>query len=216
MKKSYVFPVLSAALALLVLVGTAQASIVTYTLAVDEDGPGTFNLYAATELTNGGISGYGVDLVGVTSLVHESPLGSFSAISGGPIGFDLGRSVDNVPFVLGSQNIVHSSWPAGAIYGLGQTASDFASEGLGPVFGTIVGDNWDAPLLLASGTYAGSISFNETGPNVGANVFANAGDLGVVGADVAFVVIPAIPEPGTLMLAGLGLIGVVVMRRRSL
>jgi hypothetical protein len=106
------------------------------------------------------------------------------------------------------------------LYEVGVAPSSFLAEGAGPLILGPEGDLWGLPHLLipgspvklATGTYSGAIGFNESGPNLGANVFPTIGALNVVSAETAFVIVP---EPTTIFLAGLGLIGVVASRRRA-
>jgi hypothetical protein len=197
------------ALALVSFAQLTQAqSTITFHLFPDEAGAGTFNLYATTDAA-AGISGYGVDLVGVTSMNHNSPNatrddGTFSIL--GPVGFRLGRSADGVlTHVLASQDFTNAN--AGLLYEVGIAPSNFAMEETGGL--NIIGpegDNWGganasipgSPVLLASGTYSGSISFNESGPNLGANVWPNIGATTVVTANTAFNIVMGVDpnEPG--------------------
>ena len=197
------------------IASAAQAFTITYTLFIDEDGPNTFNLYASTDAP-GGISGYGIDIIDATSIDHNSPTAQVSFTTFDPIGFSFQRSADdslntqNDYFILASQDL--AKLPASGIYGLGVTASDFLSEGHTPG-GTVEGDFWGAPVLLASGTHNPPPSFDTGGENVGGNVFAEVGDSDVESASLAFVTM-VIPEPSTLILGGFSLIGIFASRRR--
>ena len=199
----------------------AQAANVSFDLFADP-AAGTFDLFASASLgDNAGIASYGVVLTGgVLTVDHNSPVDGFANGAGGSgaYGLSLLRSNDD-DFNLGaSQDTV--SQPGRTIFGFGQTASDFASEGITDATGgtAVEGDPWGAPLLIASGTWDGqTIGINEGSVNTLANVLQSTAGAATEAAIIATSVTIGgiIPEPGTLALASLGLIGLVAGRRRS-
>jgi hypothetical protein len=209
---------------IVLLAGAAQAATVTYSLYQDKQSPsgpvvpGSFVVTAkVTTGDNGGLSGFGMDLLGgILTMDHKSPRdpSADTATQSGPTGFTLGRSADNVPFIVGSQDIANPD--AIMVYGMGQTANSFANLGITVGGSTLEQGAWDAELILATGTYAGlKPTFNPVSPNGGANVFVQAAGVAVRAPETTnLVVIPAIPEPATF--AGFAMIGVVAALRRRL
>ena len=79
---------------------TASAAMVTYTMVINEDGPGTFNVYAdASHNDNLGLASYGLVFTGdVTTIDNKAPQGTVLSSSfiptGETLGFTLQRSKD--------------------------------------------------------------------------------------------------------------------------
>ncbi len=208
-----------ATLAALVLSTSVQAMpTVNLTLFLDEAGPNTFNLYAASSLgDNGGIAFYGVPLLGdITTLDHKSPVAG--ALFAGPpffsqVGFNLLRSADNVTSLIASQDTINAS--SILVYGFGQSAGSLAS--IPGVTGFVPGAEqvaYGTPLLIASGTYNGiAPSFNTQSVDLVSNVFVGIGSRQVVPAGITTAVVP---EASTIVMLSLvaGVMAVVAVRRR--
>jgi hypothetical protein len=207
----------------LLLAGAAQAATVTYTIYHDQNAqgaptPGAFRVTAKVSTgDNAGLSGYGMDLLGtILTMDHQSPRDASAEKAGleGPTGFTLGRSGDNLPFIAGFQDT--SNPDVIPIYGLGQDAGGFAAQGI-TVGGTFEPTNqmWGAELLLAAGTYQGVAPiFNPVSPNATANVWVNNSGLAVRAPESIERVVVQIPEPATVAMSGLALIGLAAARRR--
>lgn len=211
------------AFAVAAVVCTAVASVssaarVDYKLYMDAEGPGTFRL-TVQELDgpsdNRGIASFGVQLTGATTVVNQSPF-TVDLTTFSQRGFNLLRSSDaaSVAVLTGSQDTIGG---AGLIYNFGQAAGTWAANGITPGGPTTRPNTsgWAAELLLATGTYppSGELGFNLQSPDFATNTFALTGS-GVSSA-VQTTQIIEIPEPATVALAGLGLIGVAALRRRK-
>lgn len=217
-KKFFVFGVCA------LVAGAAQAATVSYTLYQDSNAlgvytPGSFRVTAkVTGGDNGGLSGFGIDLNGtIATLDNNSPRdpSATTATQEGPTGFTLGRSADNVNFIVGSQDIGNAD--AIMVYGLGQQAGGFVEKGITVGGSTLEQPIWGAELMLAVGTYTGvAPTFNQTGPNAGANVFVAGTGTAVRGPEsVTYTVVPGVvPEPATLALAGMAIVGLTAVSRR--
>ena len=204
MKMNHLFVLLG----VMVATATAPAATVTFTLFPDEDGPGTFNLYADASLgDNFGIASYGVPLIGsVLTINHNSPQGIAMA-DGSDVGFRTLRSADDAILISASQNTLGP--PPPVTYGFGQAA------------GTLPGPlsfseqpTYDAHLLVATGTYdisGTTLNFDLFSPDLGANVFDSGVGTTVIGATINAVVVP---EPAVLGLIGLGGLALMLLRRR--
>ena len=208
--------------AVVAMTSVSNAAQVEYKLYQDADGPGTFRL-TASELDgpadNGGIAAFGVVLTSATTVQNMSPV-TVNVDTFSQVGFNLLRSSDaaSVAALSGSQDIIGGGQ---LIRGFGQTAGTWADEGINPggapgfTKPNLIG--WDAELLIATGTYpVGSLTFgfNTGSPDFSTVVFTGQSGSAVISAAQIATVIP-IPEPATLALAGMGLIGIVVARRRS-
>jgi hypothetical protein len=135
---------------------------------------------------NAGLAGYGMDLIGnVLTIDHLSPRDS-SAMKGsleGPTGFTSGRSADNVtpPIVRGFQDLANpESIP---VYGIGQGPGSFAAQGIDVGGSTLEGATWGKSVILATGTFVGTLEVNQAGPNKTANVFNNTSGKSVRAPD---------------------------------
>jgi hypothetical protein len=202
----------------MLLASTASAATITYTL--DFSGaPQTFNLYADDSAgDNFGIASYGAVLTGpIVTLDHKSvnTLASSGPSGVGPAGFTLLRSADNVTTLLASQDTVGT---ANLIRGIGQTSGSLASNGITSFIPPVEGDPWNAHFLIASGTYTGpssGIDMNKTSADTFSNAFSSSQGGAVSGGTVNVVrVETVIPEPATLSLLGLAMVGGLGLRRR--
>jgi len=198
---------------------SAQAATITYQLVIQ---PGnTFSLYASDSLgDNGGLATFGVPLSGnITTINNTAPFGQFGASPGGSgeIGFSQFRSADGNPAgpttVTGGQLTVPTPTPL-IIHGFGQTAGNLATTASFGIFGLQEQTVYGSPLLLATGSYTGATpGFNTSSLDLIANVFTDAQATSTFAAQVLTQVVP-IPEPSTFVLAGLGLAGILAVRRR--
>ncbi len=204
------------ALAALVLAsfGSARAATVTFDLKIDENGPGSFNLYASTGLDNFGIAAYGAPLTGgILSLDHLSPLG-LALNTFQPVGFSLFRSADGSPGVQASQDTVTPTQHL--VRGFGQVGGNLATAPGVVAFLPQEQAIYNAPLLVASGTWAGIMpGFNLSSPDLGSNVFSAASGIAVTRAEIVTNT-TVVPEPGALLLAAAGGLALVTVGRRKM
>jgi len=201
------------------LASAASAASVHYKL--DLSVPGTFTLTAAASPgDNFGLALYGIPLTGTTTaLDHKSPKMDFGTGPGGasPIGFTAFRTADGGgtdQTLVGGIDTIGA--PAGnLIRGFGQEAGNFAAKGITPIAGP-EGDNWLTPLVLATGTYSGSLAFNTSSVDLVANVFTEATGNAVTAATVLTNIItggqntpPTVvpPAPNANVTAGQVLVG---------
>lgn len=209
------------ALAVVALASTASAATVKFTLEYDSLA-NTFNLFAQ-ELDgsgdNGGIASYGAVLTGVANVDHNSPRDGFAQGPGGvgAAGFTSLRSADNVPVLLASQDTITPT--PNLIYGFGQAGNSFAALSINDFTGgtQLEQASWDAKLRIATGTIAPGVvpGINASSVDTFSNVFVQGNGTATRAAGIQTEVIDvAIPEPASIALAGLGLIGVVALRRR--
>jgi len=203
------------------LASVSNAASIAYKLFQDADGPGTFRLTAqASNGDNSGLASFGVVLTGITTAKNMSPfttdLNTFSQV-----GFNLLRSSDaasSLGTITGSQDTINAG--SHILYGLGQTAGTWAGNGIlpgGPAGSTRPDTTgWGTPLLIATGTYpiGGTPGFNTQSPDFATNTFLNSTGTGVSAASATAQVIPAVPEPATIAMAGLALVGMVGASRR--
>lgn len=111
------------------------------------------------------------------------------------------------PYPLGI-GVIGSSFPSTYVDPVG-----IVPFGGNPNFGSFTGG-----VALATGTFAPGVVPNWTpsGVNVtDANVFTGAAPAPVVDADTLLTVRWVVPEPATLGLAGVALIGLIAASRRS-
>lgn len=204
----------------LLSISAANAATVTYLLNLDTAGPGTFEVAArVSEGDNFGLASYGMELGGsILTLDNKATQGAVLGAAGfgsDPLGFSAFRSADNALSLplSGVQDITNPN--AVLLRGFGQTAgsAQAQAEALGRTFQGAESGTWEVPAILASGTYTvgGTLpSILETA-NLGATVFSAATGIESATADV---VIGAIPEPTTIAMAGMGLIGMIGVARR--
>ena len=212
------------ALAVCCLAASVRATpIVTYTLTIDSNGPGTFSVFADDSVgDNAGLASYAVSLFNVSTISNVSPNttyfnSSFSAHDSA--GFPVFRSQDGsgvdpaVDPVTGSQDTVGATGPTVIIYGFGQTADNFAAHNPFAGGSTIPNQSWAAHLLLITGTYNTSGPAPQFGPGPStAQVFVNNTSTDNVPA----IVTTQVPEPSTGFLLLLGAVGIGARRRRFL
>lgn len=194
--------------------GSAQAAVITYDLKINENGPGTFNLYASTGLDNFGIAAYGTPLLGgILSVNHSSPLG-LALNDFQPVGFSLLRSADGLAGIRASQDTVTPT--THLVRGFGQSAGNLANA---PGVVTFVPNEqqfYSAPLLLASGTWAGTMpEFNLLSADYRGTVFTAASGIAVANAQLVAVT-TVVPEPGAIFLAAAGGLALVAVGRRKI
>ena len=212
--------ILSALVVVVALAASStQAATITYQLVIQ---PGnTFSLFASDSLgDNGGLATFGVPLTGnITAINNTAPFGQFGAGPGGSgeIGFSQFRSADGAPggptTLTGAQLTVPTPTPL-IIHGFGQTAGNLATTASFGIFGLQEQTVYGAPLLLATGSYTGATpGFNTSSLDLIANVFTSSQATSTFAAQVLTQVVP-IPEPSTFVLAGLGLLGLMTVRRR--
>jgi len=209
-----------AGLAAIALVGTANASTITYSL-IPNPGPGTFALTAkASAGDNFGIDYYAVEVTGATTISHVNVSPKLTDFdSGNTYGFAFARSADNVAVISAAQDSTGAGIP---VYGLGQTAgnlkalappADTTGSGKPDAIGT-----YAAPIVLATGTFpvggpAPVILQTTTG-----FIFTTQGAGSAFGqfgppTTVAINQYP-VPEPASIALVGSCLFGALSFRRR--
>jgi hypothetical protein len=202
-----IFTAFAAALVMGV-VGSAHAALVTYTATVD-DVAGTFEIVASASLDNDGLSGWAMNIFGITAATNVSPLAQVAAPAFAPKGFGFGRTAA----LAGDGNIggaqdptVIAGNPGQALLGVGQVGGDLdtLAGGLFPAPDGIYG----APVLLVTGTLEPGTASAFRIDGASASVFG-AQTTTQVAAEVEVIIVP---EPASLALLGLG--GLAMIRRR--
>ncbi|NQU75600.1 MAG: hypothetical protein HQ546_04695 [Planctomycetes bacterium] len=176
------------AIVMLAAVSAQAAPTVTYTLVLDSEGPGTFQITAdVSQGDNAGLAAYGMDVVGFSTMTNLGPMVDGLA---GPTytpwknGFSMAmiRSAANFSPLGGSQDTITEG--AVMVYGFGQTAGDLTPPGgwsPGPAY-TEVQPIYGASLVLASGTYPIGAA-PSWGQSAVGNVFAQVGSKHLLGHD---------------------------------
>jgi hypothetical protein len=203
-------------------------------------GVGTYDVYAQDVSSSPtspdhtpmfGIASYGVPILNVNDFLHRSPRAQLvddSADSGnsGPAGFSALRSNNNATalggtcpgatcggFFIGATEDTTTPTPF-LIGGYGQTASSFAANvpATASIAGTIQ-PSWGAKLLLGEGHWTPN-SANRV-PALGlasVDSFVNGFSDGALDTVKKQAVVP---EPATIVLAGLAVVGLLGLRRRK-
>lgn len=162
-----------------------EAALVTFRLAIDEHGAGSFNLYASSSPEdNFGLAFYSVRLSGgITSLDHHSPHATDLA-TGASVGFRTLRSVDNDPLLLveAAQDTITPS--PFLVRRFGQSSGSLSSlPGISQLI-TPEQPDYTGALLLATGRYVGPSDAIGFAGGALANVFRTSAGLGTLPAIV--------------------------------
>ncbi len=202
------------AVALLVPVANANAGTVTLFMTPNS-GAGTWQLHASSSLgDNSGIASFNVPLQNVLTSNNVSPFAQVVTVPDNfnTAGFSELRT--SLPAVGASQKLVPTPTP-NLIYGYGQEDSSFGEKGITGIAGASSQIDWDAVLLLAEGTYdplTQTPAVNFQAPGLSILTFNNNSSAQVSAA--AIVDGGAIPEPSTMALLGLAMVGAIGFLRR--
>jgi hypothetical protein len=213
---------LFAGLAALVCVASANASTITYKM--NATSATTWSLTAqASSGDNFGLDYYVVPVTGATTISHVNVSPKLTDFDAGlTYGFAFARSADNVATISAAQDSTGGGVP---VFGLGQVAGTLKSftpagnatgSGKPDAVGTFA-----SPIVLATGTNPAGIApvigqtstgfiFTTNNPSAAfaAGGFAAPTSVNIIQAG------PAVPEPATIGLVGLGLAGCLGFRRR--
>lgn len=152
---------------------SASAATVGYLMITSGN---TWTLSAsASRGDNFGIAGYSFPLGGgITSIEHKTPATAYATGPGGaagPAGFTVLREATNT-YLFAGQDTTNSTQIL--IRGFGQTSGSFSALSLDPI-APVVGDAaWSAPLVIATGTWAGTFPTVIHNIDLGAAVFTQA------------------------------------------
>ena len=171
-EKSYRF---IAVLLLAFTANQAQAALVDLQIRIDDQGPGSFSIFADVSLdANQGLVAYSLPLGGdVLEVENLAPAATLLDTNEIPpqivnFAFSLFRSSSNQFVLQGSQD-VFSPQPAFAFFGFGQTSGDLSTVDISPMVlvDEIVQPEFGSPILLARGTW--DEANNGTQPSVDVN-----------------------------------------------
>jgi hypothetical protein len=206
-----------AGLAALVLVASANAATVSLFTTTSGN---TWQLYAESSAgDNGGIASYNIPMLNIATMTNESPFIQLSSANFQPAGFTELRNpaTDSDPAgkTLGaSQKLVPTATP-NVVYGFGQTGGTVPG---GPGLGATRNIDYAAHLLLGSGTWSGTGTApvpDFAAANMSIVVFGQSGATAVTSASVVPGQ-PIVPEPATVTLLGLAMVGGFgLVRRRA-
>lgn len=200
-------------------------------------GNGSWQLYAIDDGADFGISSYNIALSGTTAINHRSPVSTINDSNGDPqtAGFNLLRTGTNVNPIQGSQGLPGTT--PFLITGYGQTASDFITKAtaidagavvVGPTTSGVWG-NYNSPTLSSpaaltiqgAAAAAAAVSAGKKwvflaeglGPagvtdvtSAVVTIFSNENG-GSASAPTSIVHLSEVPEPATLSLIGLAMVG---------
>lgn len=211
------------ALGLCLVTSAASAAPIVKVFLDNNAVAGTFQIRLEADAgdANGGIASYGIQLApkegtAVTALDHRSPrVGLAENAAGdmqGPVGFTLFRSADGAANLrVGASQDTIAPTPF-LIYGFGTTPGSFGTVQNGPIpLGSTEGNNWTDSPVVVSGTYTsgGYMKIDRQSVETFVNVFTADGATTTMAAELQFI-----PEPGTLAMAGMGLVGMIAAARR--
>lgn len=185
------------------LFGNVAAQAASVDLALQyKASDGTFTV-SASNAGMGGLAGYNLDLVNITSATNLAPRAEFMGAAS--VGFTIGLADLTGDGALFAGQNTSSQNAAVLLYGVGSGAG---GTGLGAPF-TNVNIPWGDPTVLATGTWDTSGDTPDFGESTNVNLFDGSGVFTTSAADVNLSVTP---EPASLALLGLG--SLMMLRRR--